>query len=111
MFVVSIVPLKLSYYSNIGEPSEPIWENIRYSSTRFCRPLEFHYLKETAHLTKSTTEKIKGAIKNLEPTIISIENQEVLIQHELIMSMIDGKVKLTGFYSLISNSGNLVGLF
>lgn len=48
--MASLVPLQLRCKRN--ESYFTIWENPRYSSTRFCRPIMFEYIKETKESTR-----------------------------------------------------------
>lgn len=61
------------------------------SSTRFCRPIKFDYKKESAELTRTEVALIQDQIDELNPTSISMNNQ-IKIHHELLFTMIDGKV-------------------
>jgi len=89
--MASLVPLQLRCKRN--ESYFTIWENPRYSSTRFCRPIMFEYIKETKESTRRLVDHIENQIKTLIPTTITINNSaEIQIEHTLIFSMIDGKV-------------------
>lgn len=90
MFVISFVPIRIIRYSN----RSVIWENPRPSSPRFCRIIKFMYKKETQQLIKEECEYVKKQISDLRPTIVKIDDNglNIRVNHELIMSMIDGKV-------------------
>ncbi|XP_067639602.1 uncharacterized protein [Eurosta solidaginis] len=87
MFMASIVPLRLK-----DEASE-YWKNPPPSSTILCRPILFQYEQESSELIKATVSDIKNQNAILEPTIIEIEEGNVIkIKHDLLLTMVDGKV-------------------
>lgn len=86
LFIFSFVPLQLVNGSNI------IWQNPRPSSTMYCRPIKFIFAKETPELTLSETDKIFDEINNLLPSICNFNSAEVSVTHELMLTMVDGKV-------------------
>lgn len=51
LFMFSFVPL-LMYCMN-GDEKAIIWQNLRPSSTRFCRPIKYMLQKETAESTRN----------------------------------------------------------
>lgn len=88
LFVFSLVPLQL-----IDGSSNIAWQNPRPSSTMYCRPIKFIFSKETTEMTVSETNKILEEINALLPTIYSVENgPEVSVKHELLLTMVDGKI-------------------
>lgn len=92
MFIVSLVPLQLSCSNNSGK-KVIVWKNIKYSSTRFCRPVQFQFAKETPEKTRATVQEINNEIEHLQnSTVLIAEEKEIAIKHSLILSMIDGKV-------------------
>lgn len=105
LFMVSLVPLRLKTQQllQVEEPStssrslqEEIWKNPRPSSTRFCRPIKFEYIKETKEATISMVNSIKDEIKNLRPTLLPTMGDKTLsIFHKLSFTMVDGKVVQT----------------
>ncbi len=97
LFVVSIVPLRINLEEDYGK--KIVWDNEKYSSRRFCRPLQFQFAKETPEKTKATVESIQTEILNLMPTPIT---SDITIEYNLILSMIKGKV--TGVLTGTSNS-------
>lgn len=92
--VTLLVPLRL-----IGEKDVVLWENPQPSSTKYCRPVKFHFQSETAELIKAEHERMQTAINNLTPTRLS---ENVSVQHQLLLTMIDGKIcsTLAGFSSM-----------
>ena len=67
-------------------------------STRFCRPLAFMFQKETKEAIILETERFQSQIRALTPTMVTVEGKELIVTHELFLTMIDGKVAnaLTG---------------
>ena len=55
IFVTSLVPVQMRVRSC---PSKIIWQNIRSSSTRFCRPIRIQFAKETKELTLSENKML-----------------------------------------------------
>lgn len=92
IFLTSMVPLQLIN----GDPSSKehfvIWQNPRPSSTRFCRPIRVQFKHETAELSVMEMQHIEKQISELKPTKNTIENSDVLVQHKLYFTMIDGKI-------------------
>ncbi|KAL4104078.1 hypothetical protein QTP88_019391 [Uroleucon formosanum] len=84
IFILSLVPTKL-YDPNLNKV---FWENDRPSSTDFCRPIKFEFVKETTNTIITEINKIESEIINLVPSLC----QNVEIEHKLVMTMIDGKV-------------------
>lgn len=87
LFVFSLVPLQLRDQSN-----NIVWQNPRPSSTMYCRPIKFIFSKENTDFTVSETNKVSEEINSLLPTISSVDGHEVSVKHELLFTMIDGKV-------------------
>ena len=50
------------------------------------------FSKETPEKTKAVVDEIKCQINSLSPTLINKEDKEVQVKHELLLTMIDGKV-------------------
>lgn len=88
LFSITSVPLRLLDNTT----SKIIWQNPRPNSTRFCRILKFGYQKETKELIIAKTTQMKEHISNLVPTKIEINNVEVKCQHEMLLTMVDGKI-------------------
>ncbi|CAB3239315.1 unnamed protein product [Arctia plantaginis] len=88
MFSVSLVPLRL-----IQEDSNNIiWQNPRPNSTRFCRMIRFSYKKETKEVIKSEVNIIKTQISKLVPSQITIHGINLICSHDLVFTMVDGKI-------------------
>jgi len=70
-----------------------LWENPKPSSTRYCRPIQFIYTKETPETTRTEIQKVEQDIENLRTTEIVLDHEKSLtIYYTLIITMIDGKV-------------------
>ncbi len=91
------MPLHVNLEEDDGE--KIVWDNEKYSSTRFYRPLPFQFAKETPEKMKATVVSIQTEILNLMPTPIT---SDITIEHNVILSMINGKV--TGVLTGTSNS-------
>ena len=85
MFLTCLVPLQLK---NRSKEDEVLWTNERPSSSLFCCPVRFQYVKETSDTVKSESEYILEKLDELAPIII----HDVSVTHLLEMTMVDGKV-------------------
>lgn len=91
IFFTSLVPLQLYF---IDEKSEKVvlWQNPKPSSTLFCRPIKFQFKKETKDLVKEEASNIDTQIKDLRKTSCNIKGKQAQVTHQLILTMVDGKV-------------------
>ncbi|KAE8740779.1 hypothetical protein FOCC_FOCC013703, partial [Frankliniella occidentalis] len=97
--LTSFVPLELSLEKILPfsgcdlqtqvEKTQILWMNIAPSSTRFCRPISFHFQKETDDFIAENYEKIEAAIQALKDTKVG---DYIFISHQLVPSMFDGKI-------------------
>lgn len=87
--MTSMVPLRLTsfYDKNII-----IWNNNRPSSTRYCRAIQFQYTKETTEKIKSEKQRMDDEIAQLRETEIEKFGITFKINHQMIFTMIDGKI-------------------
>lgn len=90
MLLTSIVPLQLT--ANFKGSVDIIWQNPRPSSTRFCIPIRFQYIKESEEIIKKENAYIEHQISELKPTSINIRGQYFNVHHVLMQTMLDGKV-------------------
>ena len=67
---------------------EIVWENIVPGSTRFCRPLELQYHKETYDFIQLKYREYKKSIDDLQPFLY----RSTRVRYKLLCTMIDGKV-------------------
>lgn len=88
LFIASLVPIKLIDLST----NLVVWQNTTCSSVRYCRPISMKFVKETPQQTKETVDNIKRQIEDLTPSLISKDETVVEVKHELLLTMIDGKV-------------------
>lgn len=92
MFLTSFVPLTLT---ERNDASKMCWKNTEPSSTRFCRPLKFEFIKETADVINAEINRVNAEIDNLSNTVVDVHNRQFTISHCLALTMIDGKVATT----------------
>lgn len=83
VFMASLVPLKLT-----TEDGLVIWQNQRPSSTSYCRPIMWKFMKETEFNVKNEMAAIESEIESLSTS--NYDNAS--ITHKLLLTMIDGKV-------------------
>lgn len=91
VFMSALVPLKLVS----TDPQVPLWSNPKPSSSLWCRPIRFQYVKETAEVTKAERDYIKKQFSDMidNPTPIKIsDNKTVFIKYVDYLTMLDGKV-------------------
>lgn len=82
IFMISLVPIRLLSDDVI------MWENDRPSSTFYCRPIMFKFMKETKESAEKERKVVEDQIKILHPTKVG----DVSVSHELLLTMIDGKI-------------------
>jgi len=85
IFICSFVSIKICSNKN----GEILWQNNSPSSTRFCRPIEFKFVKEEETEVKNIVEKIKEEISFL---ILSVSEEGISMKHILLFTMIDNKI-------------------
>lgn len=81
--MISLVPLRLASNNVI------IWENERPSSTSFCRPIMFTFMKETKINVQKEMAAMETEIEALTPSTIT---DGISVKHQLLLTMIDGKI-------------------
>lgn len=69
-----------------------LWRNDRPSSVRFCRPLEFKFMKETPSNILEYYNFYINEINNLHHSVENKFNKSFKVTHTLYCTMIDGKV-------------------
>ncbi|KAG4073854.1 hypothetical protein HA402_014059 [Bradysia odoriphaga] len=85
IFMTSLVPLQIKSATKI------IWSNPRPSSTKYCRPISFEFVKESKCTTVEKFKKIRSQIDQLIPYTITLNKIQVKISYDLELTMIDGK--------------------
>jgi len=94
IFLSSLVPLRLIS----GDPDLPtqqqivLWNDLRSSSTRYCRHIRFQFAHETTDLAKREKDYIESQIRELVPTLYKINGRIIEINHKLLLTMVDGKI-------------------
>lgn len=89
IFMSSFVPLRIVCGK---EGNKIVWQNPTPSSSRFCRPIRFRFVKETTDVTKEEIQYVQKSIAKLNKSVITLKGEEFSFSHKLKMSMIDGKV-------------------
>ena len=92
VFFTSVVPFRL-YVRNDNDETLLIWNNLKPSSPRFCRPLRLQFLKETVQSTLAEKDHVEKQIENLLPFDTVLSSRNVRVVYQLAFTMIDGKVK------------------
>lgn len=87
IFQSSLVPLRLVALTD-KKNQKIIWQNPVPSSVRFCRPIRIRYVTESKDITKDEIAYIENQAAQLQAT----EIDGVKIKHEIMLTMIDGKV-------------------
>lgn len=95
VFMASLVPLRL-----VSENDTLMWSNERPSSTTYCRPILFKFMKESEVNVMREMEALNGEIAKLNVTTC---NNNVTVRHKLLLTMIDGKI-----HSMISQTSGAV---
>lgn len=83
IFTTCLVPLKLV------NGSITIWENLKTSSTKYCRPVKFEFIKENDEIIRRENQRMSTEIEALIPTYYK---DNVSVEHQLLFTMVDGKV-------------------
>lgn len=87
IFMTTLVPLKLT--AAVGKEEMIIWENPKPCSTLYCRPVQFIFVKESELVVKNEMTKTEAQRKTLSPSKCA---DGIEVEHNLFMTMIDGKV-------------------
>lgn len=94
VLVTCLVPLLLMNGARI------VWENKHPSSTKYCRPLKFEFVTENRENILKEHERVQAEIDALNATEIG----DVKVSHQLLLTMIDGKICSTLAISQLSSS-------
>lgn len=85
-FIIAMVPLKLESLT------DTIWSNPRPSSTKFCRPIKFEFIKESHFTTNEEYRKVQSKIDQLRPFRLIHKNVTAQITYQMELTLIDGKI-------------------
>lgn len=104
VFIISFVPLQLVAHKNI------IWKNERPSSTIYCRPIKFQFIKESNSMIMNEYTFYWDTFNKLRSSYVTVENIIFNVTFNIQCTMIDGKICniLSGQKS--SNCCNICGV-
>lgn len=88
IFLTTLVPIDLR---DEEKPEVVHWQNLKPTSTTYCRPIRLEFQKESLFTLRVNSE-IHEEIDSLRPTIINNDNCCMEVTHELYCTMIDGKI-------------------
>lgn len=87
MFLIAMVPIQLTdSFNNI------VWSNIRTSSTFYCRPIKFSFIKENADIIRQEEKNVVESIKALQTYTILVGDATFKVSFEMLFTMFDGSV-------------------
>lgn len=89
LFATTLVPLQITL---VRSDSIVVWNNSTPQSSRWCRPLRLRFAKETKELILSEKKSVEQEIQQLKAFNVSIAGINVLVDYDLYLTMIDGKV-------------------
>lgn len=69
LLMTSIVPLTITFSEN---QTKHIWKDSRPSSTRYCKALQFKFVKKTLNLIREERICVKNKIKHLYETEVNL---------------------------------------
>lgn len=82
VFMTTLVPLKIT------REDDPIWINPRPCSSSYCRPVQFIFTKESKFVVTEHQKQMEDEINALRP----VDCGTNVVNHKLMMTMIDGKI-------------------
>ena len=92
LFITCTVPIDFSGFQE--ENRTIIWRNPSASSTLYCRPVRFTFVKESTDVLKAEKAWIQEQLKNLSETRVELASGKILNIHHIVeITMIDGKVQ------------------
>lgn len=92
LLFTSLVPLQLTAVNTENKSECILWSNTKPSSTQYCRPLKLEFVKETDETSLKEKSHYETQIQQLKPLERVINARKILVEYELAMTMIDGKV-------------------
>lgn len=87
MFLTALVPLKL-----VNDNNQTIWSNPKSSSTFYCRPIKFSFIKENSDVVRQEEKRVVQLINQLNGYVTRINNKVFNISFEMLLTMFDGSV-------------------
>ena len=96
IYLSNIVPLELKAILK-DHSTKLVWKNPRPSSTKFCRPIKFEFIKEDKETTLKEYKHIKQQFENVPDLIINNDKikQPITVRfhkEDFYYTMVDGKV-------------------
>nr|CAI5825761.1 unnamed protein product [Callosobruchus analis] len=91
LMLTAFVPLKLIDNHNRKE----VWENPRPSSTLFCSPIRFQYIKECKDVVKAEEQRATSDIEKFQQFKVIQSGQEIFAKYEMLFTMFDGSAVST----------------
>lgn len=85
-FFIAMSPLQLTDNEN----QKVLWNNPRPSSTHFCRPIKFMFVKESPVLVMTEESKLKSSISELQHFATTSHGKNVTVNYSLLLTMLDG---------------------
>lgn len=91
VFASSLVPLQMEG-RDADNKVYVLWKNPKMSSTSYCRPINFRFIKETEEEIQNEFKFVRDQIKTLTTTQIQINNTTIEVSAFFEETMVDGKV-------------------
>ena len=104
LFITCIVSLQLVGKDG-SQNQRVIWTNPKPSSTIYCRPIRFKYVKDTTEVLRTEEAYLDSTKANLSETVIS---EKLSVSRTIDLTMIDGKVATV--LSTVTNSSQCCSL-
>ena len=81
----------LNFMQGRDEAGELFFSNQKAGGTQLYRPLGKDNAKETDELIVVTIKRIEEEAKNLDKTVITLNDKTISFKHTLVYTMLDGK--------------------
>lgn len=88
LFVASFVPLRFLDWAT----ENSLWNNLKHSSIRYCRPICYYMEKENSDLVKTTRAIIEEEIDNLQTFDYVSDKKNLTVHFDMRLTMVDGAV-------------------
>lgn len=89
---LALVPLQIVNIDSASKKCIIFWKNPRPSSPRFCRPINIKYARETSDIVEKEVGLVQKQIDELKSYEAVIHGNDVVVNYNLSLTMIDGKV-------------------